>query len=47
MGILGVLVGATTGLEKKQKEKYGGTLEYEAWIKTSWLGPMKKGMPVI
>ena len=35
MGILGVLIGATTGLEKKQEEKYGGTLEYEAWLKTS------------
>lgn len=34
---------ATAGLEKKQKEKYGGTPEYEAWIKTSWAGPMIGG----
>lgn len=31
---------ATGGLEKKHKEKYGGTPEYEKWIKTSWSGPM-------
>lgn len=31
---------ATGGLEKKQKEKYGGTPEYEEWIKSSWSGPM-------
>ena len=30
---------AAVGLEKKQKEKYGGTAEYEAWCKTSWAGP--------
>lgn len=36
-----VLAGeATAGLEKKQKEKYGGTPEYEAWVKSSWSGPM-------
>ena len=41
IGILFVLAGeATAGLEKKQKEKYGGTPEYEAWIKGSWAGPM-------
>jgi len=32
-------VDATAGLEKKQREKYGGTPEYEAWVKTSWSGP--------
>lgn len=31
---------ATGGLEKKQKEKYGGTPEYEKWVKNSWSGPM-------
>mmetsp|Transcript_36436 Transcript_36436/g.43872 ORF Transcript_36436/g.43872 Transcript_36436/m.43872 type:complete len:384 (+) Transcript_36436:46-1197(+) len=37
----GVLAGeATAGLEKIQKEKYGGTPEYEHWMKTSWSGPM-------
>lgn len=34
---------ATAGLEKKQREKYGGTPEYEEWIKTSWSGPMIGG----
>lgn len=32
---------ATEGSEKKQKEKYGGTEEYEKWIKSSWSGPRK------
>lgn len=41
LGILGVLAGeATGGLERKQEEKYGGTPEYEAWIRKSWSGPM-------
>ena len=41
MGILFVLAGeATAGLEKKQKEKYGGDPKYEAWVKGSWAGPM-------
>ena len=26
--------------EKKQREKYGGTPEYEEWVKGSWAGPM-------
>jgi hypothetical protein len=30
-------------LEQKQKEKYGGTPEYEEWIKSSWSGPMLVG----
>jgi steroid 5-alpha reductase family enzyme len=39
-----VLIGeATVGLEQKQKEKYGGTPEYEEWIKSSWSGPMLVG----
>ena len=37
-GILGVLLSATTGLEGRQKEKYGETKEYSEWIKTSWKG---------
>jgi hypothetical protein len=41
VGIMGVLAGeATAGLEKKQQAKYGGTPEYEAWLKGSWAGPM-------
>jgi len=40
-GIFGVLAGeATAGLEKKQRERYGGTPEYEAWVTSSWAGPM-------
>jgi steroid 5-alpha reductase family enzyme len=40
VGILGVLAAeAAAGLEKKQKEKYGGTPEYEDWVKRSWAGP--------
>ena len=31
---------AAVGLEKKQKEKYGGTPEYENWVKGSWSGPV-------
>jgi len=39
--VFGVLAGeATGGLERKQREKYGGTPEYEKWIKSSWSGPM-------
>ena len=41
VGILFVLAGeATAGLEKKQKEKYGGDARYEAWVKRTWAGPM-------
>ena len=41
VGILFVLAGeATAGLEKKQQETYGGTAEYDAWVKRSWAGPM-------
>ena len=39
-----VLIGeGTVELEQKHKEKYGGTPEYEEWIKTSWSGPMLGG----
>jgi steroid 5-alpha reductase family enzyme len=42
--VFAVMIGeATMGLEKKQKEKYGGTPEYEEWIKKSWAGPMLGG----
>ena len=41
LGIMFVLAGeATAGLEKKQQETYGGTAEYDAWVKRSWAGPM-------
>lgn len=42
MGILYVLAGAATGLEKKQREKYGRSAEYEAWLAGSWAGPTIK-----
>ncbi len=38
MGICFVLAMATTNLEKKQKEKYGDTSEYQEWVKGSWAG---------
>jgi protein-S-isoprenylcysteine O-methyltransferase Ste14 len=38
VGILFVLLGATAGLEKKQKEKYGETDGYRQWVETSWKG---------
>lgn len=38
IGISFVLVTATTGLEFRQKEKYGDTEEYKKWIKKSWVG---------
>jgi len=42
--VFAVMIGeATVGLEKKHKEKYGGTPEYEEWIKRSWSGPMLGG----
>jgi len=37
-GISFVLATATTGLEFRQKEKYGDTTEYQNWIKKSWVG---------
>ena len=41
VGIMFVLAGeASVGLEKKQKAKYGGQPEYEAWLKGSWAGPV-------
>jgi len=47
VGIMFVLAGeASVGLEKKQRAKYGGQPEYEAWVKGSWAGPVfdpKKG----
>mmetsp|Transcript_1053 Transcript_1053/g.1736 ORF Transcript_1053/g.1736 Transcript_1053/m.1736 type:complete len:319 (+) Transcript_1053:258-1214(+) len=38
LGIAFVLALATTGLEKRQQEAYGGQLAYENWKKTSWGG---------
>ena len=45
-GIAFVLIQAATGLEKKQKDKYGagegkGGGPYERWVATSWAGPTK------
>lgn len=37
-GISFVLATATTGLEFRQKEKYGDTDEYKEWIEKSWVG---------
>jgi len=37
-GIMFVLVGATTNLEKRQREKYGFSDEYQAWVSSSWAG---------
>ena len=34
---------ATAGLEKKQSAKYAGDPKYEAWVKSSWAGPMIPG----
>ena len=45
MGILFVLLSATTNLEKKQMEKYGDSEDYKLWVKSSWAGitlPVKK-----
>ena len=39
-GIAYVLMEAAGGLEKKQKGKYGGTAQYEEWVKGSWAGPV-------
>lgn len=44
LGFLGVsgmnfvLLNATKNLEKKQKEKYGDSDEYDKWIESSWCG---------
>lgn len=45
-GIAFVLVGAATGLEKRQREKYGAAVgaesgAYEDWVARSWAGPTK------
>jgi len=37
-GIGFVLIGAGTGLERRQLERYGNTTEYQEWVKTSWPG---------
>ena len=40
VGILFVLAGeATAGLERKQRERYGGDPKYEAWVESTWAGP--------
>ena len=39
VGILFVLLAASTNLEKRQYEKYGGGERYKKWISHSWSGP--------
>lgn len=39
LGILFVLCAATSNLEKRQKEKYGDSKEYQDWVSSSWSGP--------
>ena len=43
VGIVGVLAMATTGLEKRQREKYETNPDYEKWIRRSWAGPTLPG----
>ena len=41
VGILFVLAGEQRReLEKKQREKYGGTPEYDEWCQKTWAGPV-------
>ena len=50
-GIAFVLMQAATGLERRQKEKYGGGEAdeaggaYEAWVARSWPGPLLASKP--
>ncbi len=39
LGIIFVLLAATTNLEKRQNEKYGESEEYKKWVSSSWSGP--------
>eukprot|EP00466_Bigelowiella_natans_P015473 jgi/Bigna1/91520/estExt_fgenesh1_pg.C_1040021 len=43
VGINFVLAQATTGLERRQSEKYGATDEYKEWVKRTWSGPLLPG----
>lgn len=38
LGLNFVLLAATKGLEKRQKEKYNESKEYKDWIESSWVG---------
>jgi steroid 5-alpha reductase family enzyme len=38
VGIIFVLLQATAGLEKRQKEQYGDKPEYASWISSTWSG---------
>ena len=38
VGMIKVLLGSTTSLEKRQKENYGDTEKYKDWIKRTWAG---------
>lgn len=40
LGLDFVLVQATGGLEKRQKETYGASKEYQSWLESSWPGFM-------
>ena len=40
VGITFVLMQAATGLEKKQKNKYGESAEYKDWVSKTWPGPV-------
>jgi steroid 5-alpha reductase family enzyme len=42
VGITFVLMQAATGLEKKQREKYGELPAYKDWVASSWAGPTFK-----
>ena len=38
MGIVFVLLRATTSLEKRQKENYGESVQYQEWVAKTWSG---------
>jgi protein-S-isoprenylcysteine O-methyltransferase Ste14 len=40
IGIMFVLLQATSGLEKRQKEEYGDTERYKNWVASTWSGWM-------
>jgi hypothetical protein len=44
-GIQFVLAQATTGLERRQRDKYGVNPDYEQWARRAWPGPMLTRIP--
>ena len=40
VGIVFVLAMAATGLEKRQKERYGSSPAYQKWVKSTVSGPV-------